>query len=107
MLAAAEPLVSCIMPTCNRRAFVPRAIAYFLRQDYAECELLVVDDGADAVADLVPADPRVRYLRLPGPRSLGAKRNACVAAARGGLIAHWDDDDWYAPDRLARQVDFL
>ena len=28
------PLVSCIMPTYNRRALVPQAIEYFLRQDY-------------------------------------------------------------------------
>lgn len=27
-----EPFVSCIMPTANRRAFVPRTIACFLRK---------------------------------------------------------------------------
>jgi len=37
-----EPLVSCIMPTANRRAFVPHAIRYFLRQDYAQRELVVL-----------------------------------------------------------------
>jgi GT2 family glycosyltransferase len=29
-----EPLVTCIMPTHNRRSFVPQAIRCFLRQDY-------------------------------------------------------------------------
>ena len=29
------PLVSCIMPTANRRRFVPEAIRLFLAQDYA------------------------------------------------------------------------
>src|SRR5581483_2857327 len=28
------PLVSCVMPTHNRRHFVPRAIEYFRRQKY-------------------------------------------------------------------------
>ncbi len=51
-----QPLVSCIMPTRDRRAFVPRAIAYFLRQDYANKELVIVDDGTDPVSDLVPVD---------------------------------------------------
>jgi len=29
-----QPLISCIMPTADRRGFVPQAIGYFLRQDY-------------------------------------------------------------------------
>ena len=52
------PLVSCIMPTYNRRHFVPRAIRSFLRQDFPHKELVIVDDGAEAVGDLVPVDPR-------------------------------------------------
>ena len=57
-------MVSCIMPTFNRREFVAQAIQYFLAQDYPCKELVIVDDGTESVADLVPNDPRVRYLRL-------------------------------------------
>src|SRR5205807_10283597 len=60
----ATPLVSCIMPTYNRRPFVPQAIQYFLRQDYINKELVIVDDGTDSVSDLVPAGERIRYIRL-------------------------------------------
>lgn len=102
--AGERPLVTCIMPTAGRRAFVGQAIVCFLRQDYAPAELLVVDDGVDAVADLMPADPRVRYLRLPARRSVGAKRNLACQAAAGEIIVHWDDDDWSAPRRLSYQV---
>ncbi len=101
---AASPLVSCIMPTCDRRQFVPQAIAYFLRQDYLNRELIVVDDGADSVADLMPADPRVRYIRLPRKHVLGDKRNIACRAAQGEIIAHWDDDDWIAPWRIDYQM---
>jgi glycosyltransferase involved in cell wall biosynthesis len=97
-------LVTCIMPTRDRRHFVPRAIAYFQRQDYAERELIIVDDGEDAVADLVPSDARIRYVRLDGPRSVGAKRNLACEMAHGVAIAHWDDDDWSAPSRLSTQM---
>lgn len=102
-----QPLVSCIMPTANRRLFVPRAIEYFLRQDYPNRELVILDDGADSVADLVPDDPRVRYLRITGQRTLGTKRNECVAVSGGDLIMHWDDDDWMAPNRISYQVEGL
>src|SRR5262249_28054831 len=98
-----QPLVSCIMPTYNRRPFVPRAITSSLRRDPPHREWVGGDDGADAVCDLAPAAPQVRYVRLPRRLSLGAKRNECVRQAGGDIIVHWDDDDWHAPHRLSYQ----
>jgi glycosyltransferase involved in cell wall biosynthesis len=95
------------MPTYNRRAFVPRAIACFLRQDYAQKELIILDDGTDAIGDLVPPDDRIRYVRLDRRLTVGAKRNQACELARGEVIAHWDDDDWNAPNRLTYQVEAL
>lgn len=99
-----HPLVSCIMPTANRRVFVPWAIDYFMRQDYPEKELVIIDDGTDVVADLVPDDVRVVYQHLQSRHRVGAKRNVACEAARGEIIVHWDDDDWHAPHRLRYQV---
>ena len=101
---ADAPLVSCLMPTRDRRTYVQRAIRHFLRQTYSNRELVVVDDGDDCVEDLIPPDPRVRYHRAPRQRSLGTKRNLACSLARGELLAHWDDDDWTADDRIARQT---
>lgn len=98
------PLVSCIMPTCNRRLFIPRALRCFFSQDYSNLELIVVDDGSDPIADLLPDDPRIRYFRLPEKLTVGAKRNFANEQARGRFIAHWDDDDWYSPSRVRRQM---
>src|SRR5438094_9881235 len=97
-------MVSCIMPTRNRRPLAAQAVAYFLRQDYPNRELIVVDDGDESVADLIPDDARVRYRYLDHRLSVGAKRNLACELSRGELIAHWDDDDWMAADRLSRQV---
>ena len=101
------PMVSCIMPTHNRREFVPQAIQYFLRQDYPDRELIIVDDGTDDVADLVPADPRILYLRLDRKHALGTKRNLACREAKGEVIVHWHDDDWHSPDRIRYQVQAL
>jgi glycosyltransferase involved in cell wall biosynthesis len=98
------PLASCLMPTKNRRPFVARAIRLFQRQTYDNRELVILDDGDDGVGDLIPDDPRVRYIRAPRFSSLGAKRNAACEAARGDILLHWDDDDWYAPARIETQV---
>jgi glycosyltransferase involved in cell wall biosynthesis len=101
------PLVSCIMPTADRRRFVPQAVECFLRQDHPRRELIVVDDGDDPVGDLVGGEPTIRYLRLERRRSVGAKRNLACEAACGAIIAHWDDDDWSADWRLGYQVERL
>jgi glycosyltransferase involved in cell wall biosynthesis len=108
-LVAAQPeptgnLVSCIMPTGNRVRFALQAVSLFLRQDYPERELIVVDDGDDDLERQLPSDTRIRYLRVPRGLTIGAKRNRACDAARGTFIAHWDDDDWYAPDRLRHQL---
>jgi glycosyltransferase involved in cell wall biosynthesis len=106
------PLVSCIMPTRNRRDFVPTAIGHFLRQDYPSRELIILDDGESGVADLIPDLPSVRYVRLDdlastGPASIGAKRNMACKLARGEIVVHWDDDDWMAAGWLSSQVETL
>jgi hypothetical protein len=102
-----RPLVSCIMPTFDRRAYVPAAIRQFLAQDYPERELIVLDDGSDPVEDLIPADDRIRYVRLGKRLTIGAKRNVGCEHARGEILAHWDDDDWVASWRLRYEVDAL
>jgi cephalosporin hydroxylase len=102
-----QPLVTAIMPTADRRRFVPHAIRHFQKQDYPNRELIIVDDGADPVGDLVPDDPRIRYLRLPDRRKVGWKRNYACREARGDVIVHWDDDDWMASHRIRYQVERL
>jgi ADP-heptose:LPS heptosyltransferase/SAM-dependent methyltransferase len=97
-------LVSCIMPTADRRAFVPQSIGLFQAQDYPERELVVLDSGAETIADLIPPDPRIRYIRDTTRRALGARRNQACEAARGEILMHWDDDDWYAPWRISYQA---
>lgn len=105
------PLVSCIMPTYNRRQFVPMALRCWLRQDYpGPRELIVIDDGEDAVGDLVLQTLKTGfdYERLVGRHPTGTKINHAVEyLAKGDFFALWADDDWYAPWRLRRQVEAL
>ena len=84
----------------------PRACV-LLRTDYPGVELIAVDDG-DAPSGIseLPCAP-IRVIRLEGRRSIGEKRNLACDAARGHIIVHWDDDDWYAPWRIRYQVEDL
>ena len=102
-----SPLVSCVMPTWNRRAFIPAAIDCFMKQTYENRELVILDDGEEPIEDLIPKDSRIRYVFENRRRVTGDKRNRVCALAKGPIICHWDDDDWSAADRIADQVERL
>lgn len=91
------------MPT-NRPKWAERAIREWQRQTYPSKQLIVVTDGEQLRINPVPG---VHIVHLDGRHSVGAKRNIACEIARGGIIAHVDDDDWYAPERLERQVALL
>ena len=102
-----KPLISCIMPTADRPAFVKLALRYFERQTYPDRELIVIDDGIESVRSLAESVEKMRYIRIAPGLSLGEKRNLACQEASGEFICHWDDDDWYAPTRLSYQISDL
>lgn len=101
-----QPLVSCVMPTtAARSAWIPRAIEYWRRQTYSMRELVIVSDGPERLDNLIPTDDdRIQYHHLESQQTLGTKRNITNAKTHGSFICHWDDDDWYHPDRIAGQM---
>ncbi|MBB6270425.1 glycosyltransferase involved in cell wall biosynthesis [Pedobacter cryoconitis] len=101
------PLVSCIMPTANREKFMPFAINYFMSQNYRNKELVIIDDGKESVAHLIPEHPSIRYFYTDPIGTIGLKRNYACEKARGEIIIHLDDDDWYAQDWITQQVNYL
>jgi hypothetical protein len=85
------PLISCIMPTFNRRAFVPLSLKCFAYQDYPNRELIIVDDGDDSIADLTLNLPGVQYIRLPRRNNIGAvqlHRRMFVGDVQGGTLVY-------------------
>lgn len=94
------PRVSCILATRNRQLFLRQAIKYFLRQTYANKELIIVDDSLTSAAALVPSDAAITYIKLDSSMSLGRKLNLAIGKASGQIIQKLDDDDYYHPDFL-------
>jgi glycosyltransferase involved in cell wall biosynthesis len=99
--------VSVVVPTHDRRRLLRQTLASILWQREVDFEVIVVDDGssdgtADAVARL--GDARVRLVRHDTPQGVAAARNRGIAEATGAWLAFCDDDDLWAPDKLARQL---
>jgi len=109
-----QPLVSCLMVTLPVPARLPwlrRSLASYCRQTHQRRELVIVmDQGAEedranvvsAVAALARTDIRI----IPAKRkmNLGGLRNISVQESRGSMICQWDDDDFYHPSRIERQL---
>ena len=54
-----------------------------------------------------PDDPRIQYEALDIRVPLGTKRNRLAELAKGEILVHMDDDDYYPPDRVERAVKVL
>ena len=108
-----QPFVSVLMPTYNRRKFIPTAIEIYKNQTYPKhrMEWIILDDGSDKVEDLfkpiMKQIPNIRYIYQSEKQTIGAKRNKLLAEAKGDIIVWMDDDDYYFPNRVEHVVDSL
>jgi glycosyltransferase involved in cell wall biosynthesis len=99
--------VSVVIPTRDRSNLLTMTLSSVLWQRGVDLQVIVIDDGStDGTASLVEAldDRRVKLLRRDRPGGMGAARNRGIAAATGDWIAFLDDDDLWAPEKLARQI---
>jgi len=101
-------MVSVVIPTHDRAAFVVRALRSVAAQTYGDYEIIVVDDGSadDTESSVRATGIRARYLRQVHT-GVSAARNRGVAAADGEWIAFLDSDDVWLPEKLARQMAFV
>ena len=108
-----RPLVSVVVPTRDRARLLHMTLRSITSQQNVRLEVVVVDDGSSAPSDVLDtvaeATRRSRSTVdvVRHERSLGRSRarNRGVAEARGQWIAFCDDDDLWAPDKLAAQLD--
>jgi glycosyltransferase involved in cell wall biosynthesis len=102
-----KPDITAIVPTHNRRDLLQLTLRTVLGQRDVDLEVIVVDDGStDDTAAVVTGvcDRRVRLIRHDRPTGVSTARNHGAQGATGTWLAFCDDDDLWAPDKLARQL---
>ena len=100
--------IACICPTYNRPQYHKSLYETFVSQDYEHKQLLVHDSSdIPSPTFLHISDPRVRYVHTAGRVPHGASRNELLRMSRAQVIAHFDDDDWYAPHYLTTMLSRL
>lgn len=103
---AGEPDVSVIIPTRDRCDRLRLTLRSALAQRGVVFEVIVVDDGSsDGTARMVESfgDARISVLRNDVSLGESSARNRGIEEASGTWIAFLDDDDLWAPDKLALQ----
>jgi glycosyltransferase involved in cell wall biosynthesis len=103
------PLVSVLVPTYNRRRYLPGALASVLAQTHRELQVFVVRDGGEEVADVVRSfhDPRVVLIDRKENRGKPYSLNEALSRAQGKYVAYLDDDDVWYPNHVGTLVHAL
>ncbi len=110
-----HPSVSLVIPMFNEEENIEHAIDYAvdaLERHAGDYEILVVDDASEdrsaaIVERLITANPRIRMLRHPVNRKLGASLKTGFAAARKDLVLYMDADLPFDPDVMGRAIQAL
>jgi glycosyltransferase involved in cell wall biosynthesis len=100
-----RPLVSVIIPVYNSQKYIAQAVNSVLEQTYRNYEIIAIDDGStdNSQKILKSYDKQIRYIYRDN-QGVAATRNYGIELAKGELIAFLDADDFFLPDKLAKQV---
>ena len=114
-----KPLISVVIPTYNRYKYLLRAIESVNQQSYinngGKIEIIVVNDkSTDKEYYSMKEDKNLKIIHLEkntkelfGYACAGYVRNIGIQSSSGKYIAFLDDDDWWVPEKIEKQVEIL
>jgi glycosyltransferase involved in cell wall biosynthesis len=98
------PRCTIILPTHNRAAILPRAVASVIAQNEPDFELIIINDGStDNTRAWLETldDPRIRVVHSEYNQGPSAARNIGIDMAVAPVLAFLDSDDLYGEGRLS------
>lgn len=105
-----SPRVTILLTCYNHLRYLEACFASILEQTFADFEIVAVDDGStDGTREWLSrqTDPRLRLLFNEKNLGTYGALNAAIEIARGEFLAVLNDDDLWAPEKLAKQVAML
>lgn len=102
-------LVSAIITTHNRKKLLNRAINSVFAQTYSPIELIVVDDNSEDGTSEICQNQGVKYIYIPKEESRGGNyaRNLGIKVSNGKYCAFLDDDDYWLPTKIEKQMSLI
>lgn len=109
-------LVSVIIPTYKRSSLLNRTIDSVLNQTYKNLECIVVNDNipGDEFSKILYKqvekyyqDKRFVFVEQERHINGAEARNCGIKIAKGEFIAFLDDDDWWKPEKIEHQINYM
>ena len=104
------PKISVLLSSYNHERYIRRTIESVLNQTYTDFELIIVDDcSTDHSKQVIESytDPRIRAFFLNPNQGMGMAFNYSIKQATGEYLARIDSDDFWALDKLEKQLDYM
>ncbi|MDP8289412.1 MAG: glycosyltransferase [Candidatus Susulua stagnicola] len=106
-----NPFFSVIIPTCNRKDFLPITIESVLNQSYTDYELIIVDDGSSdetkaIIKKLYNNNKKIIYT-YQKHQGVSSARNKGLIKAKGKFISFLDSDDRFLKNKLLIFHDYI
>lgn len=115
-------MISVIIPSHNNLTTLKKAVSSVLEQTYRNFEIIIIDNGSDesfSKEELIDTEhlkevlgeneisqlnDKVILLQVPESLGAAAARNKGLEMAKGEYIAFLDADDYWAEDKLDKQL---
>lgn len=108
------PLVSILIPTCNRPEYFELALKSALGQIYGNIEIIICDDSTnDDIQKIVnrysPLNSNIHYFRNAPPLGGLGLGNAqkCLELSSGEYINYLFDDDLFHREKIVKMLPYL
>lgn len=103
------PDVSIIVRTCQRPAYLVKALTSLDLQDYSNFEVVIIEDGPPASRILLSQFKKLKinYIFTESPIGRSKAANIGLSLAKGKYINFLDDDDLLLPHHISSLVKVL
>jgi glycosyltransferase involved in cell wall biosynthesis len=107
-----RPKVSVVIPCYHSEKYLRQCIDSLIAQTYENWEAVFVDDKPskemiDIMEEYSNRDSRIRYSVWWRKTSPACARNRGIDHSVGEYVAFLDADDWWYPDKLSKQVNYM
>ena len=105
-------LVSIIIPYFKKRSFIEKTLESVLSQTLQDFEIILIYDDEDKddlvfIEELVNNNPKIKIIENTKNLGAGVSRNKGIQNSSGSIIAFLDADDYWFPERLEKQINFM
>ena len=108
-----SPLISIIISVHNGAGTLPRALRSITDQTFKNYEIIIIDDASTdttgkILTNFESSTSEVCQV-IKNTQNLGLTKslNKGIKSARGPYVARLDADDWWQPEKVQKQINFL